>query len=127
MAKSTRSKIKRQWRAKKRDDSVYAATEAARLHRLSQKLKIITQTDVEGDFEVEDATQGDEEVANTQDEMQGRYWAHALGLLDQESITPERMEILAKGCVGLQGEVSDQASRFPGNSYLSTHMSSAST
>ncbi|KAI0752244.1 hypothetical protein BC629DRAFT_1297202 [Irpex lacteus] len=56
MAKSTRSKVKRQWRAKKRNDSVYAVTEAARLHRLSQKLKTIVQTDAEGDYEVEDAT-----------------------------------------------------------------------
>ncbi|KAI0346913.1 hypothetical protein BDW22DRAFT_1322865 [Trametopsis cervina] len=60
MAKSTRSKVKRQWRAKKREDSVYAVTDAARLHRLSQKLKTITQTDKDGDLELEDATERDE-------------------------------------------------------------------
>jgi hypothetical protein len=38
MAKSTRSKVKRSFRAKKRDEGVYAATESARLHRLNSKL-----------------------------------------------------------------------------------------
>ncbi|KAG1832925.1 hypothetical protein EV424DRAFT_1469193 [Suillus variegatus] len=38
MAKSTRSKVKRSFRAKKRDEGVYAATEAARLQRLNSKL-----------------------------------------------------------------------------------------
>lgn len=38
MAKSTRSKVKRSFRAKKREEGVYAATEAARLHRLNSKL-----------------------------------------------------------------------------------------
>jgi len=51
MAKSTRSKIKRHFRAKKREDSVYAVTEAARLHRLNQKLKAITEADKDVDVE----------------------------------------------------------------------------
>jgi hypothetical protein len=38
MAKSTRSKVKRSFRAKKREEGVYAVTEAARLHRLNSKL-----------------------------------------------------------------------------------------
>ncbi|KAG6335305.1 hypothetical protein ID866_3789 [Astraeus odoratus] len=38
MAKSLRSKTKRAFRAKKRESGVYAATEAARLHRLNAKL-----------------------------------------------------------------------------------------
>ncbi|KAI0035585.1 hypothetical protein K488DRAFT_42946 [Vararia minispora EC-137] len=38
MAKSTRSKVKRAFRAKKRTEGVYAATEAARLQRLNAKL-----------------------------------------------------------------------------------------
>lgn len=54
MAKSTRSKVKRSFRAKKRDEGVYAATEAARLNRLHQKLKMIASTDVEGDVPVDD-------------------------------------------------------------------------
>ncbi|KAI0092743.1 hypothetical protein BDY19DRAFT_983331 [Irpex rosettiformis] len=69
MAKSTRSKVKRHWRAKKREDSVYAVTDAARLHRLSQKLKIITQTDAEGDYEIEDASQNGESAEVGENEM----------------------------------------------------------
>ncbi|PCH41402.1 hypothetical protein WOLCODRAFT_137372 [Wolfiporia cocos MD-104 SS10] len=51
MAKSTRSKVKRSFRAKKRTESVYAAAEAARLHRLSQKLKVITTSKTAEDDE----------------------------------------------------------------------------
>ncbi|EJF62944.1 hypothetical protein BD309DRAFT_853783 [Dichomitus squalens] len=45
MAKSTRSKVKRHFRAKKREQGVYAATEAARLHRLNMKLKVLITTE----------------------------------------------------------------------------------
>ncbi|KDQ29124.1 hypothetical protein PLEOSDRAFT_1075936 [Pleurotus ostreatus PC15] len=38
MAKSTRSKVKRSYRHKKREEGVYAATEAARLNRMNAKL-----------------------------------------------------------------------------------------
>ncbi|ETW84341.1 hypothetical protein HETIRDRAFT_123946 [Heterobasidion irregulare TC 32-1] len=38
MAKSTRSKVKRAYRSKKRTEGVYHALEAARLQRLSAKL-----------------------------------------------------------------------------------------
>ncbi|KAI0303139.1 hypothetical protein BC826DRAFT_903614 [Russula brevipes] len=44
MAKSTRSKVKRAFRAKKRTDGVYAAAEAARLQRLNAKLRALTTT-----------------------------------------------------------------------------------
>ncbi|KAI0650053.1 hypothetical protein C8Q79DRAFT_942130 [Trametes meyenii] len=47
MAKSTRSKVKRSFRAKKRTEGVYAATEAARLHRLHSKLKALTTAEPE--------------------------------------------------------------------------------
>ncbi|KZT12959.1 uncharacterized protein LAESUDRAFT_733518 [Laetiporus sulphureus 93-53] len=52
MAKSMRSKVKRQFRAKKRTEGVYAAAEAARLNRLHQKLKVLTTKDKNGDAEV---------------------------------------------------------------------------
>jgi len=42
MAKSTRSKVKRAFRSKKRTEGVYAATEAARLQRLNAKLRTLT-------------------------------------------------------------------------------------
>ncbi|KAI0829484.1 hypothetical protein BC628DRAFT_1144806 [Trametes gibbosa] len=54
MAKSLRAKTKRLHRAKKRTEGVYAATEAARLHRLHSKLKALTSTVPEAD-EDEDA------------------------------------------------------------------------
>ncbi|KAI0334727.1 hypothetical protein GY45DRAFT_1242063 [Cubamyces sp. BRFM 1775] len=60
MGKSLRSKVKRQFRAKKRTEGVYAATEAARLHRLHMKLKTLTTTEPEdGDEEhVEEGEEG---------------------------------------------------------------------
>ncbi|KAI0370244.1 hypothetical protein BV20DRAFT_966873 [Pilatotrama ljubarskyi] len=68
MAKSTRSKVKRHFRAKKRTEGVYAATEAARLHRLHMKLKALTTTEPEGDEEGEEVVEGEE---GAQMEMDG--------------------------------------------------------
>ncbi|KAH9894301.1 hypothetical protein C8Q73DRAFT_695210 [Cubamyces lactineus] len=59
MGKSLRSKVKRQFRAKKRTEGIYAATEAARLHRLHMKLKSLTTTEPE---------EGDEEVVEEGEE-----------------------------------------------------------
>ncbi|KAF7313651.1 Sm domain-containing protein [Mycena chlorophos] len=53
MAKSLRSKVKRSFRANKRQDSVYAATAAARLDRLHAKLSAVVSADVERDDEEE--------------------------------------------------------------------------
>ena len=77
MAKSTRSKVKRSFRAKKREDSVYASVEAARLQRLNAKLQVIRETEAEG--EGEDA------------EEAGSSWFLLLGLLDPGTIDVERM------------------------------------
>ncbi|KAF8485025.1 hypothetical protein DFH94DRAFT_258602 [Russula ochroleuca] len=44
MAKSTRSKVKRAFRAKKRTEGVFAAADAARLQRLNSKLCALTTT-----------------------------------------------------------------------------------
>ncbi|EIW82245.1 hypothetical protein CONPUDRAFT_103177 [Coniophora puteana RWD-64-598 SS2] len=65
MAKSTRSKVKRSFRAKKREEGVYAATEAARLNRLNAKLTTTMKADRDGDVPlegdaVEEGIQGDE-------------------------------------------------------------------
>ncbi|KAL5527310.1 hypothetical protein ACEPAG_6101 [Sanghuangporus baumii] len=76
MAKSTRSKVKRSYRAKKREDSVYAAIEAARLERLSSKLRAIREADKEGDVELADVV--DEEDTPVPDSMQ----------LDNSSVVP---------------------------------------
>lgn len=81
MGKSLRSKTKRTFRAKKREDSVYAAVHAARLNRLNSKLKAITQTDKDGDFEVEgDGDAGAEMQGSSQGPL---HWPYVvLGLLD---------------------------------------------
>ncbi|KAK0231026.1 hypothetical protein IW262DRAFT_1291994 [Armillaria fumosa] len=55
MAKSLRSKTKRDFRSKKREDGIYAATEAARLHRLNAKLMAVISKDKDGDIPLEDA------------------------------------------------------------------------
>ncbi|KAH7887941.1 hypothetical protein F5I97DRAFT_1935979 [Phlebopus sp. FC_14] len=49
MAKSTRSKVKRAFRAKKRESGIYAATEAARLDRLNAKLSTVRNKEKEDD------------------------------------------------------------------------------
>ncbi|KAF7355145.1 hypothetical protein MSAN_01430200 [Mycena sanguinolenta] len=45
MAKSMRSKVKRSYRANKRETGIYAATEAARLNRLHAKLSAVVSRD----------------------------------------------------------------------------------
>ncbi|KAJ7047559.1 hypothetical protein C8F04DRAFT_12567 [Mycena alexandri] len=63
MAKSTRSKVKRSFRSKKRETGIYAATEAARLNRLHAKLSsVASRADTDGmeddeDLPAEDANQ----------------------------------------------------------------------
>lgn len=64
MAKSIRSKTKRAFRAKKREDGVYAATHAARLQRLHAKINAIVHAPKpladEVLEDVEDANGGEE-------------------------------------------------------------------
>ena len=85
MAKSTRSKVKRAHRAKKRDDGVYAATEAARLERLNAKLRTVCDAPKPRDGETSD----DEDTA-----MQGSSWLLLIGLLDQSRIGFDNLKIL---------------------------------
>ena len=99
MAKSTRSKTKRSFRAKKRADGVYAATEAARLHRLSMKLKVLTTTDKDGDVDV-DAAEGDDEREDevvAGEEMEKGGWQQFitwLGVIDPTEVEAENMKVL---------------------------------
>ncbi|KAA1466163.1 hypothetical protein DENSPDRAFT_876292 [Dentipellis sp. KUC8613] len=84
MAKSTRSKTKRAFRSKKRENGVYAAVEAARLQRLNAKLVALTTQDVEGEDE--------EEVVEDDEGSPGWYWFMSFGLLDPDEVTPWTME-----------------------------------
>jgi len=80
-----RSKVKRSFRSKKRETGVYAATEAARLHRLNLKLVATATRDKDGDVPVEDA----EEEENV---ILGWCQLPIFGLLDHNDVTAESME-----------------------------------
>lgn len=87
MAKSMRSKSKRAFRSKKRETGVYAATEAARLHRLNSKLVATVTKDKDGDISLEDA-KGDDTL--------GWFPLPIFGLLDQNDITVDSMDKLSQ-------------------------------
>jgi len=92
MAKSTRSKVKRTFRAKKRKEGVFAAAEAARLQRLNAKLRALTTTNP-----AEGGRRPDEEGEQHQDvDMPGSCWFAAFGLLDHQDISPTLLH-----CLGL--------------------------
>lgn len=89
MAKSLRSKVKRDFRSKKRDAGVYAATEAARLHRLNAKLKSLVSTTEEGENPVEEE--------GGQEDLPGWSWFASFGLLDANDISVESMNSMENG------------------------------
>lgn len=93
MAKSLRSKVKRAHRAKKREDGVYAASEAARLHRLNAKLKSVV------DIAAPESEEGEETVEDVegQQDPSGWSWFATLGLLDACDITPESLDSFQSG------------------------------
>lgn len=86
MAKSLRSKTKRAFRSKKREEGVYAAASAARLHRLNGKLLQITQKDKDGDVHI-----------NEDEDAPGWCWFATFGLLDPSDITLDGLESLTTG------------------------------
>jgi len=90
MAKSLKSKSKRSFRSQKREKGVYAATEAARLHRLNAKLTSITSTPGN---EVTSGEHIEEEV----EDVSGWCWFALLGILDASDITAENMAIIVNG------------------------------
>ena len=74
MAKSLRSKVKRAFRAKKREEGVYAAVHAARLERLHAKIDaIVAAPKPVRDEILEDVenVEGDDEVQ--EEEMAGEH------------------------------------------------------
>ena len=128
MAKSTRSKVKRHFRAKKRTEGVYAAAEAARLHRLHQKLKVLTTNDNDGDVDIPEETVesfSEEEGA----QQPGWYWFANLGLVDPADVTAEgmqAMEHLAQHIAPAAASGSADAQRYiPRNGFA--HASPASS
>ncbi|KIL68313.1 hypothetical protein M378DRAFT_72083 [Amanita muscaria Koide BX008] len=65
MAKSTRSKIKRAYRAKKRETGVYAVVEAARLQRLNTKLSRVVASGKEDNVPLEGSGKDDDIMAES--------------------------------------------------------------
>lgn len=90
MAKSTRSKVKRAFRAKKRTEGVFAAADAARLQRLSAKLRAQTTTAAAAGDVGEDSDREEEQDVD----MPGSSWFTAFGLLDHQNINPVLMQCL---------------------------------
>jgi Protein of unknown function (DUF2423) len=93
MAKSLRSKSKRAFRAKKRQEGIYAATDAARLQRLNSKIrtKFIPEEPHDSAIQPPD---GDDAEQPTGEEQLGPYWFEIFGLLGHDQLDPEGMQAL---------------------------------
>jgi hypothetical protein len=89
MAKSTRSKVKRTFRAKKRTQGVFAAADAARLQRLNKKLHALTTAAVAKEEEEEEGEKEQQDV-----DLPGSCWLAAFGLLNHQDINPILMQSL---------------------------------
>ena len=90
MAKSTRSKVKRSFRSKKRTQGVFAVADAARLQRLNAKLIALTNTSsVAKDEEGEEGQKEQQDV-----DLPGSCWFAAFGLLNHQNINPTLMQSL---------------------------------
>jgi YBL028C ribosome biogenesis factor, N-terminal domain len=83
MAKSLRSKTKRAFRRVKRQSGVFAAADAARLHRLSSRLQANLRTDQDGDVSL---TQLIDDVADEKETEEGWWWFAVFGLLDADTL-----------------------------------------
>jgi hypothetical protein len=96
MAKSTRSKVKRAFRAKKRTEGVFAAAEAARLQRLNAKLRALTTAAPAATGEEEEGGDFGREKEKDQDvDIPGSCWFTAFGLLDHQDISPALLQSLS--------------------------------
>ncbi|KAF7352959.1 Sm domain-containing protein [Mycena venus] len=105
MAKSTRSKTMRKYRAIKRETGIYAATEAARLNRLHAKLSAVASRDVPQDDE--------EGMEDDSEELRGWSWFTTFGLLDATDITAESLGSLVTSSEKPQRQRRSRRSRGP--------------
>lgn len=111
MAKSTRSKVKRAFRAKKRTEGVYAATEAARLQRLNTKLRALTTTGVDDDDDDEGQEPRNSKEEEGEDQDQDARMSAAAGDGDDAEMKS------STGIEGAEGKAAPQ--KFKGK--VSTH------
>lgn len=93
MAKSTRSKVKRAYRSKKRTEGVYHALEAARLQRLSAKLCGLAAVPLDAADAEAPAADGEAPPplspgAAEDMVMPGWSWFASFGLLDPADVSP---------------------------------------
>ncbi|KAF8524740.1 hypothetical protein JB92DRAFT_2879122 [Gautieria morchelliformis] len=92
MAKSIRSKTKRAFRRVKRESGVFAAADAARMHRLSARLKAKLGVDKDGDVTltqlVDEAAEGKETEEVTMAENRGEASA---GADEGDASTPQKV------------------------------------
>ena len=86
MAKSLRSKTKRSFRAKKREEGVYAAAHAARLQRLNSKLLQVASKDADNDVHLE-GMNDDEDVPG--------WLINVLGFLPLADTQPENLAYIS--------------------------------
>jgi len=97
MAKSTRSNVKRAFRAKKRKEGVFAATEAARLQRLNAKLRALTTSTTTA----EGSRQPEEEEQQQQQHQDVDMLAQDEGADAEETLSPSTEE-------GVDGKASEK-------------------
>lgn len=117
MAKSTRSKVKRTFRAKKRKEGAFAVADAARLQRLNAKLRALTNSAV--------AKEGEEEEGEKEQQdgdLPGSSWFAAFGLLNHQDINPILMQSL-----GFFPSRSSAYSPHPMSSFTHSYSSPPST
>ena len=92
MAKSTRSKVKRAFRSKKRTQGVFAVADAARLQRLNAKLHALTNAAALA--EEEGGEEGEKEQQDEDVDLPGSCWFAVFGLLNHQDINPTLMQSL---------------------------------
>ncbi|TRM68377.1 hypothetical protein BD626DRAFT_481526 [Schizophyllum amplum] len=106
MAKSLRSKVKRSFRNKKREEGVYAATEAARLQRLNSKLRNTIERDADGDVEIAD--EADSRAGDLPAAQRGDDGERIEGGEGEDAAVASSMDV-------------DSASKAPSTKRVSTH------
>lgn len=116
MGKSIRSKSKRAFRGKKREEGVFAATEAARLARLHAKLAAVASADKDGDAPISDApaeNEGAEEDREAAAEGRCLLELGLLGLVDPDALSPDVLGGLLYAPRAALRACADQADRSP--------------
>ena len=101
MAKSTHSKVKRQYRAKNREEGVYAAVEDARLERLSAKLVAIrdsTKISPIGEGDSKEDLEEEERMQQVEGENNeaGSFWCLGFSLLDPDNVSYDTLDCISR-------------------------------